>query len=152
MTHVVVIGAGVIGLSCAYQLGKRGERVTVLVRGEPGGACSSGNLGWIVPSLSEPIPAPGLAWKSLKWMLHRDSPLYIDPWFLLTHGAWLWRFWRHCNPEDHRRGLEAVAALNRHTLDLYDALRSDGVQFEMHRAGLLFLFLSSATLEQSLAG
>src|SRR2546426_1193761 len=124
MSRVVVIGGGVIGLSCAYQLARRGERVTILERGQPGSGCSSGNLGWVVPSLSEPLPAPGLAWQSLRWMLRRDSPLYIDPLFAVRSFGWLWDFWRHCNPRAFRRGLEAMGMLNRGTLAQYDAVQS----------------------------
>jgi D-amino-acid dehydrogenase len=151
MSHIVVVGAGVIGLACGYELARRGERVTVLDRGAPGGACSAGNLGWVVPSLSEPLAAPGLTWQSLKWMLRRDSPLYIDPMFALRAAPWLWHFWRRCNARDFARGLEAVAGLNARTHELYDMLRADGIDFEMHRAGLLFVFLSAAARDSSFA-
>ena len=79
MPRTIVVGAGVIGLACAYALKKRGRDVVVLDYGEPGGACSLGNAGWVSPSISAPIPAPGLTWTSLKWMLRSDSPLYISP-------------------------------------------------------------------------
>ncbi|HET9984520.1 MAG TPA: FAD-dependent oxidoreductase [Longimicrobiales bacterium] len=151
MSRVVVLGGGVIGLASAYELAQRGERALVLDRGVPGGACSAGNLGWIVPSLSEPLPAPGLAWTSVKWMLRRESPLYVDPRFALRAAPWLWRFWRHCNARDYERGLEAVGGLNGRTLERFDALEADGVDFEMHRAGLLFLFHSVAARERSFA-
>ncbi|MCI0423330.1 MAG: FAD-dependent oxidoreductase, partial [Acidobacteria bacterium] len=73
MNRIVVVGAGVIGLLCAYELRKRGADVTILDKGKPGGACSLGNAGWIVPSFSTPLPAPGLTWTALRWMLRRDS-------------------------------------------------------------------------------
>lgn len=152
MSRVVVIGGGVIGLSCAYHLARQGHQIVLLDRGDLGGACSSGNLGWVVPSLSEPLPAPGLTWASLKWMLSPDSPLYIDPRFAVHAPGWLWRFWRHCNSRDYARGLEAIAALNRPTFELYERLRADGVRFELHRQGLLFLFLTRDALEESLLG
>ncbi len=152
MSRAIVVGGGVIGLSCAYQIARRGMQVTVIESGEPGGGCSSGNLGWIAPSLSEPLPSPGLTWKSLRWMLYRDSPLYIDPRFAVRSVVWLWRFWRHCNARDFHHGLEAVGDLHRHTLALYDAFRADGVRFELHRDGLLFVFLAAPQLERSLAG
>src|SRR5262245_26958592 len=135
---VIVIGGGVIGLSCAYYLARRGATVAVLDRAEPGAACSSGNLGWVVPSLSHPVPAPGLTWQSLKWMLRRDSPLYIDPAFALTSIGWLSRFWSHCNQRDYHHGLVAIAAMNRRTFELYTQLQAEGVQFEMHDKGMLF--------------
>jgi len=74
MARVVVIGGGVIGLSCAYYLARRGAQVVVVERATPGAACSAGNLGWVTPSLSEPLPAPGLTWQSIRYMLKRDSP------------------------------------------------------------------------------
>lgn len=140
--RVVVVGGGIIGLSTAYYLARRGAAVTVLDQGAPGAGCSSGNLGWVCPSLSHPVPAPGLTAQSLKWMLRRDSPLYIDPAFALSSAGWLWRFWRHCNERDYHHGMEAIGAMNAHSLRLYSELRADGVQFEMHEDGMLFAFHS----------
>src|SRR5690606_37524421 len=104
---------------------------------EPGAGASAGNAGWVVPSMSGPVPAPGVAWTSLKWMLRPDSPLYIHPAALPSMLGWLWTFWRHCNPRAYQAGLTAVARLNRDTLRLYDRLAADGLDFEMHSAGLL---------------
>jgi D-amino-acid dehydrogenase len=124
--------------------------VTVLERGAPGGACSAGNLGWICPVHSDPLPAPGLAAASIRWMLRGDSPLYIHPPALPRLAAWLWRFWRHCNRRDYQRGLEALARLNRTTLERYDSLAGDGVRFEIHRSRLLMVALGAGKIEESL--
>ncbi|MFN0181449.1 MAG: NAD(P)/FAD-dependent oxidoreductase [Gemmatimonadales bacterium] len=138
--RTVVVGAGAIGLACADSLVKRGREVVVLDRGQPGDACTRGNAGWITPSLSAPIPAPGLTWTSLKWMLSSGSPLYIAPTAVPGLARWLWRFWRHCNASDFERGLHAVAEMNRRTLPLFDQLTREGFEFELHREGLLFVF------------
>lgn len=150
MGRTVVIGAGVIGLLCAYELHLHGERVTLIDRGEPGMACSWGNAGWVVPSLSGPICAPGVVGSSLASMLRRESPLYIKPQWNLDLMRWLWSFWRHCNARDYRAGLAAVSALNRTTMSLYDSLERV-IDFEMHRSGLLFVFLRSAAMEHVIA-
>jgi D-amino-acid dehydrogenase len=150
MGTTAVIGAGVIGLMCAYELSRQGERVLVIDRGEPGMACSWGNAGWIVPSLSGPICAPGVVRASLASMVRRDSPLYIKPRMDLELARWLWGFWRRCNVRDYRAGLAAVGALNRATMPLYDALERV-VDFEMHRAGLLLVFLGEAAMEHAVA-
>jgi len=150
MASTVVIGGGVIGLACAYALRRRGERVTVLEMGEPGAACSAGNAGWIVPSLSGPVPGPGAVGASLAGMVNPESPLYVRPRLDGGFLSWLWAFWGHSNARDHEAGLAAVVALNRHTLALYDALEADGVPFEMHRAGVLFLYLSRAARDREL--
>ena len=147
MKRIVVVGAGAIGLACAYALARRGRHVIVLDKGEPGAACTRGNAGWIVPSLSAPIPAPGMTWTSLKWMLSSDSPLYIAPTAAPRLSRWLWRFWRHCNARDHQAGLDAVATLGRGTFAAFDALARDGVAFEFHRDGLLCVFRDMRYME-----
>jgi D-amino-acid dehydrogenase len=150
MSRTVVIGAGVIGLASAYALRKRGEDVVLIDEATPGAGCSAGNAGWIVPSLAEPLPMPGLTWTSLRWMLNRDSPLHIAPSALPELTGWLWSFWRHCNNADFRAGRAAWAKLTEHIMDSYDALVADGVQVEMHRTGLLFVFLSESVMRHVL--
>jgi D-amino-acid dehydrogenase len=151
MKKSVVIGAGVIGLATGYELAKRGRTVVLIDPGQPGEACTKGNAGWITPSISAPIPAPGLTWTSLKWMLRSDSPLYIAPSAVPGLARWLWRFWRFCNGRDFERGLHAVAELNRPTMALYDRLEREGVRFELHRQGLAFTFLTDAYMRAALA-
>ncbi len=143
MRTTVVIGGGVIGLSCAYELARRGERVIVL-DGEKPGAASRASGGWVVPTFSGPLPAPGVIRSVLPSMLRRASPFYLNPLALPELTGWLWSFWRHSNARDYARGLTAVAALNRRTMALYDALQQDGVSFEMHKSGVLFAYLDKA--------
>lgn len=146
IAQAVVVGGGIIGLMAAYALHKRGLEVTVLERGEAGMACSYGNAGFICPSLSSPLPAPGLVGQSLRWMLQASSPLHIRPASALRLSPWLIDFWRHCNQEDFDRGYDAMLALNRRTMALWDALAADGVRHEGYREGLLFAFTDEHAL------
>ena len=57
---VIVVGGGVIGLCCAWHLHQQGVEVEVLEGNEFGGGASGANAGWIVPSLSTPLAAPGM--------------------------------------------------------------------------------------------
>jgi D-amino-acid dehydrogenase len=150
VTRTVIVGAGVVGLSCAYMLRKRGEDVVLLDQAAPGSGCSRGNAGWIVPSLAEPLPAPGLTWTSLRWMLDRDSPLHIAPAALPELAGWLWVFWRHCNERAYKAGRAAWARLVDGIMGALDDLAADGVDFEMHKSGLLFVFLSEAAMRHAL--
>ncbi len=153
MKKIIVVGAGVIGLLCAYEIRRRGGgEVTVIDKGEPGGACSFGNTGWVVPSFSSPLPGPGMVGATLRWMLSADSPVYIRPSAVPSMASWLWQFWRHCNSRDHAAGTAAITALNRHTIELFDAIRADGVDFEMHDSGLLCAFMTRSGYERTLAG
>jgi D-amino-acid dehydrogenase len=139
MSRVVIVGAGVIGLSCAHTLRKAGAEVVVIDRGEPGLGSSFGNAGWIVPSLAGPMPAPGLGLRSLIWLLKKDSPLHISPAALPRLAGFLWSFWRHCNEADYLSGQRAVGTLGRSTMALFDELEQEGTHFEMRRDGLVFV-------------
>jgi D-amino-acid dehydrogenase len=148
--HVVVIGGGVIGLTQAYELALRGVEVTVL---EARGAQTSGqgasavNAGWIVPAMASPVPAPGLILQALRWMLRPDSPLFIrpslDPGFL----RFLLGMWRHSTDRHFRAGFEAQLRLAGATTELFQAYRDDGIAFELHRDGVLLVYLSRDKLD-----
>lgn len=77
--RTIIIGAGAIGLSSAYYLRKLGVDVTVIDPGLPGFKASSHNAGWVVPGMSTPVPAPGVLPQAMRWMLRKDSPLYVSP-------------------------------------------------------------------------
>ena len=147
----IVVGGGVIGLCTAFALHRRGVPVTVLDAGPPERAASHVNAGWIVPTLAEPVPAPGLIATSLRWMLRSDSPLYIRPRLDPAFLRWTLRFWRHCNARDYRAGTEAIAAFGARSLALYDAMREAGVRYEEHRDGLLFAYRTTEALEHDYA-
>lgn len=140
MSRTVVVGGGLIGLWCAYELRRRGVEVVVLDRGAPAASCSWANAGWVVPAFSSPLPAPGLPAQSLRWLLRRESPFRINPRALPQLVPWLLAFWRRCNPHAYAAAFDALARLNARTMQHYDALQGEGVAFEMHRAGLLFTF------------
>ncbi|MCC6314084.1 MAG: FAD-dependent oxidoreductase [Thermomicrobiales bacterium] len=148
---IAVIGGGVIGLCSALALERRGADVTLIDAGPPEKAASHVNAGWVVPSLSQPVPAPGLTAQSLRWMLRSDSPLYIAPRLDPDFARWLFAFWRRCNPRDHRAATEATVALGARTLALYDDLRAAGVAFEEHHDGLLYAYRDPAALAHDYA-
>ena len=152
MSSVVVIGGGAVGLLSAYELHQRGVDVTVIDKGEFGHGCSEGNAGWVTPSLSDPVPAPGLLGTSLKWLLQSDSPLYMRPSSVPGMAPWLYRFWRHCNQEDFIRGMTATARFAMPTMQLYDKLVENGVKFEMHQTGLLLAAMNRGYLDHLAEG
>lgn len=149
--RILVVGGGVIGLACAWYLRKQGAEIVVLERERVGMGASRGNAGWITPGLSNPVPAPGVTFQALRWMLRADSPFLLRPRPDADFAAWLWRFWRSCGRARHLAGMQAMLGLNRRTLELYDGLAVDGVEFEMHRDGLLFVFLDERALEEEAA-
>ena len=137
--RVVVIGAGIAGLCCAYYLRRRGLDVVVL-DAEPVGsrnASSYGNGGWICPSQAGPLPEPGLTSAALKMLMRAASPLYFRPGYLAQLAPWLARFWTYCNSRDFERGTAALAALSRRTFELVDGMQTDGIEVELYKFGLV---------------
>jgi D-amino-acid dehydrogenase len=146
--RVAIVGAGAVGLSCAWSLKRRGADVTVIERGRAGQEASAGNAGWITPILSAPVPAPGVMRQSARWMLDPESPLYVRPSLHPEFLRWSWRFALACRPWAHAAGTAATAALAATTLDAFDLMRAEGVQFEMHSDGLLFVALQEGKLHE----
>ncbi|MCY3598784.1 MAG: FAD-dependent oxidoreductase [Gemmatimonadetes bacterium] len=149
--RVAVIGGGVIGLCVAHYLERRGAEVVLVERDEVGGGCSKGNGGWVCPSISRPLPAPGLTLTSLRWMLRSDSPLYIKPSAMPRLMGWLWAFRRHCNAESYRAGVAALAALNAATNRLYRGLAQEGMEFERAESGTILSYDDEGELRQTAA-
>lgn len=146
--RVVVVGGGVVGLCCAYELMHAGADVTVVERDHCGRAASLGNAGWVVPSLSAPMPAPGITAQALKMIFKSDGSLRLRPRLDPDFVRWCWRFWRNSTQERYEAGLKALLRLNEQTIQLYKGLRASGVEFEMHETGLLIATLSEETLEE----
>lgn len=147
---VVVVGGGVVGLCCARELALGGAEVTVVERDRCGGGSSLRNAGQIVPSLCIPLAAPGYMKRALGYMLKPTGPLRfrasVEPDFL----RWLLRFARNSSEEKFRECLREALALGKDTHRLFDELRADGVQFEMHEKGILFATLSEGALREEI--
>lgn len=141
-----IIGGGVIGLNIAWSLGHRGEDVVVLEGGRVGSSASGVNAGWITPSLSTPLASPGIVRTGIKHMFDKDGALTIKPRPDTSWIKWLWNFSQSARPAAYERGVKALLHLNEHTLDLFDRLHEDGVQFEMQSAGILALALEKGGL------
>jgi D-amino-acid dehydrogenase len=135
--RVAVVGAGVVGLACAWELRRAGADVLVLERGRVGRGASQGNTGWVCPSFTYPLPAPGMVREGLRQLVTRGEAFVLRPSLDPAYVRWLWRFRRSCTQERFDAGVRALLALNERTLELFDAYRSAGVQFEMHSAGMV---------------
>ena len=136
---MAVIGGGVVGMCCAYELHRSGADVVVLERGAVGQGASWGNTGWVCPSFSYPLPSPGVIGEGLRGMARGGGPLVIHPSLDPTFVRWLLGFRRSCAKERWEHGVRALLALNARTVELLDAYTEMGVEFEMHRSGLLLV-------------
>ena len=145
--HVIVIGAGAVGLITAYHLRRDGADVTLIDARQTGRGAAEVNAGWIVPAEAAPVPGPGMIGKSLKWMLRRDSPLYIRPSLDPVFVRFMLGMWRSCTAAAQRAGFEAHLRLAQGTVEAYDEYRADGMDFELRHDGLLMAFTDRDNLE-----
>lgn len=150
--RVVIVGGGIAGLAAAYFLRRGGAEVTLLESARVGRAASAGNAGWLCPAQAGPLPEPGLVMYGARSLFDRDSALYLAPTYLPRMLPWLTRFAAHCNERDHDRGTDALARLGRRTFELTEALRADGVDFELHRQGLVVVGEQERNVEAFLHG
>lgn len=145
--RVAVIGGGVIGLALTWRLQRAGADVMLLEERHCGQGASAGNAGWIVPAFSAPVPGPGVTRQALSWLLRPHSPFSFRPRPDVEYLRWLRTFLASSSPARHEAGIAALANLNASTLDDYTRLGAEGVSFEMHEPGLLFVALAPGPLD-----
>src|SRR5262245_9102943 len=124
--EVVVVGAGIIGVSTAYALARRGRRVLVLDGRGIGAGCSAGNAGLVVPSHSVPLAAPGMVAAGLRSLLARKGAFRLRVRPELSFLRWLWRFRAACRREQVRRAIPVLRDLARASAALYTEMETRG--------------------------
>lgn len=146
---VVVIGAGLIGLTAAYFLRKRGHDVTVIERQTgPGLETSFANGSLLTPSMPEPWNAPG-CWRVLLASLRRsDAPLQLRMRTLPSLSGWGIQFLRNSNAHRYRENTVRNVRLALHSLKVMASIREEtNLDYGATARGTLKLFRSSAALD-----
>ncbi len=152
-SDVLILGGGVIGLSCALALLHRGVSVRVLDRSEPGSGASHGNCGTLTPSHAIPLTVPAMPWRALHWMLRRDAPLYVNPRPDWDRWRWLLGFARHCNQAfAERAAIVRAAILQRSWTLLPRMLVDEGIECEYSPAGNVIVYRDPRALAHDRAG
>ena len=96
--RVIVLGAGVIGITSAYYLARTGHEVTVIDRQiAPAMETSFANAGQISPGYASPWAAPGVPLKAIKWLLQKHAPLAIKVDGSLAQLRWIYAMLCNCN-------------------------------------------------------
>jgi len=150
---VIVIGAGVVGLSVAIAAQGRGLRVMVIDRTGPAAGASAGNAGAFAFTDILPLASPGILRKAPRWLLDPLGPLSIPPAYALRIAPWVYRFWRACAPGRVAASVAAQTAL----MDLSKAalepfLAATGTSAMLHKRGNLEVYEGRAAFEASLPG
>jgi D-amino-acid dehydrogenase len=141
---VIVLGAGLLGVTSAYFLRQQGYEVTVVDRQASAAAETSfANGGQISVSHAEPWANPGAPLKVLKWLGKEDAPLL----FRLRADARQWRwglqFLRECTPARTRHNIEQIVRLGTYSRDTLQQLRRDrDIAYDERTQGILHFYTS----------
>lgn len=119
---VIVLGAGVVGLSTALYLRRDGFAVTVIDSLPPGGGASFGNAGMISADTAAPIAIPGMLQKVPGWLADRKGPLVVRPGYLPTALPWLMRWVREGRLERVFEISDALRALHKDAFTCWQEL------------------------------
>jgi D-amino-acid dehydrogenase len=150
--RVVVLGAGVIGVTTAWWLARAGAEVVVLDR-QPGPALetSFANGGQISANHATPWAAPGTPWKALKWLGRMDAPLLLHLRFDPPLFAWLIRFLANCTRARTKVNIERALRVALYSRGQMAALRGEtGIAYDRLTRGILHIFRDRREYEAAL--
>ena len=139
---VVIVGGGIVGLSCAYYNMKEGHEVTVIDRSDMTQGASYVNAGYLTPSHIIPLSSPGMMAKGLKWMLKSSSPFYMKPRLDPDFISWAWKFNKSANKTNVEKAIPLIKDINLLSKELYIQMHDSGElgDFQLERKGLLMLY------------
>ena len=151
--QVIVIGAGVIGLSAAIAAQARGLSVCVIDREGPAAGASAGNAGAFAFTDILPLASPGIMRKAPYWLVDPLGPLSVPPYNALKIAPWMYRFWRASRPARVARSTAAQTALmdlSKTTLEPF--LAATGTADLLRKQGNLQVYEGAAEFAASLPG
>jgi D-amino-acid dehydrogenase len=150
---VLIIGGGLIGVTSAWFLQRRGHQVTVLDRADgPGLETSFANAGLLTPGMSEPWNAPG-SWRVLLGSLGRsDAPLQLRLKALPTLAGWGVGFLRNSRPAAFGRNALSNLRLSLYSLTVMQSLRElTGIEYGRAARGSVKVFRDRVALDRAVA-
>jgi D-amino-acid dehydrogenase len=145
--HIVVVGAGIVGVCCARVLQREGHRVTLLDRNPPGEGASFGNASVLAVESVIPVATPGL-WRKLPRMLADPlGPLALRWGYLPQLAPWLLRFLAASGPRRVEEISHALAELLQDSLAGYRTLLGEiGAESMLVQRGWIGAYASKAGL------
>ncbi len=152
---VIVLGAGIIGISTAWHLLERGHEVVVVDR-QAGAAqeASFANGAQISVSYCEPWASKGTPIKALKWMLSSEAPLLFRPRWPLGKGfaqyRWGLQFLAQCNDAAFVRNVQQLVALGRYShAALKDMVQATGIEYQRLEKGIAHFFTDEKSFDEA---
>jgi len=141
----LVLGAGMVGVSCALSLQKRGFDVTLIDRREPGRETSYGNAGVLARSSIVPLNNPGLFGKLTSYLGNRHAALNLNWNRAVTRPGWLLRFLWEARPSQAAARVAALESLTASTVERHRALMAEaGISHRLRESGTLKVWRTEA--------
>lgn len=142
---VIVLGAGMVGVSAALELQARGAQTTLIDRRAPGQETSYGNAGVIARSSLMPMNNPGL-WANLpKLLTNRTATLRYSIPFLMRNAGWAVGFLARARKSVFEETAAALDSLIRLSTDAHmELIKAAGAQDRLNDKGWIFLYRSNA--------
>jgi D-amino-acid dehydrogenase len=149
MSKVLIIGGGIVGLTSAYYLQKKGYEVTILDKGDITDNCSFGNAGMIVPSHFVPLAAPGMIKQGIRWMFDSKSPFYVRPSLNGNLINWGLKFMKYATAKHVSQSAEPLRDLSLLSKKLYEDLAKEpDFDFELTHNGILAFYKTEKAGEE----
>ncbi len=148
---VIVLGAGIIGVTSAYQLAKAGHEVTVIDRQQgPALETSFANAGEVSFGYCSPWAAPGIPMKAMKWLFMEHAPLILRPKVDAAMLSWMVKMLSNCTSERYAINKSRMLRLADYSRIAIAALREEtGIAYDERMQGTLQLFRTQAQLDAS---
>ncbi|QOR39924.1 FAD-dependent oxidoreductase [Billgrantia diversa] len=144
--EVVVIGAGIVGLACAWHLQQQGFEVTLMDPEPPGSGASSGNAGTLANYAVEPIAQPALWRQAPMLLLSPQSPFHLRWQHLPRLAPWLWRFLKASTPRRAQHATQILGELLAPAVEdwqqVLDDLEDNDEGVTLYRRGALYFYRS----------
>ncbi|WP_371170486.1 NAD(P)/FAD-dependent oxidoreductase [Aliiroseovarius sp. 2305UL8-7] len=147
---IVVIGAGIIGVSTALELKARGRNPLLVDRKGIAKETSCGNAGAFAFPAIDPLATPGIMKKAPKWLVDPLGPLSVPPAYALQIMPWMLRFWRSSWRDRYEDAISAQASLQQHCSEAFERqLDRFGDPALIRREGQLELYQGVAEFNAS---
>ncbi len=139
---IVILGAGVVGVTTAWYLSQAGHEVIVVDR-QPGVALetSFANAGQISPGYAAPWSAPGIPFKAVRWLMQEHAPLSVRLDGSCNQLRWMGQMLMNCNNIAYQRNKMRMVRIAEYSRDCMIALRElTAIEYEGRQQGTLQLF------------